>query len=222
MIGLFGLLGGLFRRLLLLAVVLAALGGVLYYSHATSELPGEPGVLRSTGIVRMTPSLSGGPLLGLIPYTFETYTKLPEAHNWLLGPRGFGLVQARYEWSHAEQRWMPDLDFAARQADQVAARKSHAQGSIEDLLARLSDADPVVREVASKELRIRTGETHGYRYDAPESEREQAIARWRAWWQDPGNKARYGARRAVEVVDEVLEVLRRATGSDRDTSGTGR
>ncbi len=210
MVAILGLFGSFVRKLLVLCLLVLALVVVVYYRYAASRLPADPAVVRSVGLARPTPSLTGGGL----PFTFEAYEKRVHQHNWLLAPRGFGLVSRRFEWSHSEQRWIEDRDFAQRQHGQVAARRRHAEGSVAELIDRLEAADPIVREVAAKELLVRTGETFGYRYDAPEAERREAIERWRAWWGEPANKARYGAERAGQVVDEVLDVLRRATGGE--------
>jgi hypothetical protein len=44
----------------------------------------------------------------------------------------------------------------------------------------LSSDDPVVRLAAIGALRRRTGHTLGYRFDAPDAERDAAIGRWQA------------------------------------------
>jgi hypothetical protein len=216
LVGIIGLFGSLIRKVLFLALVVGGLGGFAYYRYAAGQLP-EAGLIRSSGVCKPTPSLSGGG----VPLTFETYEKLDDQHNWLLAPRDFGLVSRRLEWSHAGQRWVEDTAFVERQGDAVAARAELTDGSVDELIDRLASVDAVTREVAAKELRIRTGETLGYRYDATAEDRRQAVERWIAWWKDPKNKARYGAGKAIEVVDEVLDILRRATGPDGDEGNGG-
>lgn len=49
------------------------------------------------------------------------------------------------------------------------------------LVARLDDADPVVRLAAHEELKRRTGQDFGYVAWEEEPERRAAVARWRAW-----------------------------------------
>lgn len=61
------------------------------------------------------------------------------------------------------------------------------------LIDRLADPDPVVRLTAHEELKKRTGQDLGYHpWDDPPL-RDQAAARWRAWWESrhaPGAIAR--------------------------------
>ncbi|NBP52021.1 MAG: hypothetical protein EBU70_12770, partial [Actinobacteria bacterium] len=55
-----------------------------------------------------------------------------------------------------------------------------ASGEVRHLVQNLSSDDPTVRLAAIGALRRRTGRTLGYRFDAPDAERNAAIARWRA------------------------------------------
>jgi hypothetical protein len=58
----------------------------------------------------------------------------------------------------------------------------------------LSADDAAVRMAAAGALRRLTGETLGYRFDAPASDRAAAIERWRTWVKDhPATSA--GAKR---------------------------
>jgi hypothetical protein len=50
------------------------------------------------------------------------------------------------------------------------------------LIGKLDDPDPVVRLTAHQELRRRSGQDFGYLPWAPSGERGQAIAKYRAWW----------------------------------------
>lgn len=50
------------------------------------------------------------------------------------------------------------------------------------LLDRLNDSDPVVRLTAHEELKRRTRQDFGYQPMEEPAAREQAVARWRAWW----------------------------------------
>ena len=51
----------------------------------------------------------------------------------------------------------------------------------DDLIENLSSDDEAVRFAAIGALRRITGQTNGYRFDAPSSERSEGIARWKAW-----------------------------------------
>ena len=57
------------------------------------------------------------------------------------------------------------------------------------LVARLEDADPVVRLAASEELRRRTGRDFGYVPWARAEERASAVGRWRTWLAGPPEPA---------------------------------
>ena len=54
----------------------------------------------------------------------------------------------------------------------------------------LAHGDAKVRYSAIEELRQLTGETFGYRHEAPKRERERARKAWNAWWDETGS-ARY-------------------------------
>lgn len=48
----------------------------------------------------------------------------------------------------------------------------------------LDSSNNMVRRDAAAKLRILTGKTFDYRYDAPEEERKAAVELWRKWWED--------------------------------------
>ncbi len=205
----FGIVRGLLRFFLLAGAVLLAAGSYGYYRWAVSRLPeveGGPSAW-TVGLCRTTASLSGATL----PYTFEAHRKALRAHNWFDGGAA-GLVSARYEWAHGNLAWVRDAAFEERQEAAAAERKRLARRPVGDLIEELGSADAARREVAAKELWIRTGETHGYRYDAPEAERAAAIEAWRRWWARDENKLRVGARRAIDAGQKALDTLRRALG----------
>jgi HEAT repeat protein len=65
-----------------------------------------------------------------------------------------------------------------------AIKESARPGSEADLphlIENLSSDDEAVRLAAIGALRRITGQTNGYRFDAPSSERSEGIARWKAW-----------------------------------------
>jgi hypothetical protein len=211
----FGIFRGLIKMGLLGGVLVIGGGGYGYYRYAAAKLPDASGgaVVYSATPCRATASLSGA---GPIPVTFEALSKSVKAHNWLDGGRA-GLVSARYEWSHGSQAWVKDAAFEERQRAAVAERKKIAGQGIEELLKELGSADAARREIAAKELLIRTGETQGYRYDAPEAERAQAIENWQRWWADDRNKMKAGAKRALDGAQKVLDTLKRALGEPEPT-----
>jgi hypothetical protein len=54
------------------------------------------------------------------------------------------------------------------------------------LFEGLAHKEPRIRAGAEEELRALTGEYFGYHFDLPRREREQARARWQAWWYESG------------------------------------
>lgn len=62
----------------------------------------------------------------------------------------------------------------------AAGPDASSAGEMRHLVENLSSDDPVVRLAAIGALRRRTGRTLGYRFDAPDAERDAAIGRWQA------------------------------------------
>lgn len=210
---LFGLVKGAFKSALVLGLVGALGGSYGYYKLAArklTKLQANEGAVITAGICGPTPSVSGGTL----PLTFEAYVKDATGHNFLTTEGHIGLVRARYEWSHGNFAWIPDVGFAERQADLVAARKKIANRDADALIKGLKSDDPIVREVSARELKIRTNQTFGYAYDLPKEEREKATAAWDQWWAKDENRYRYGAKRSLDHMDGALDALRRALGTD--------
>jgi hypothetical protein len=208
----FAIVRGLLKLGLLGAVLVVGGGGYGYYRYAAGKLPAAEGeVVYTARLCRTTPSLSGGTL----PFTFEAYPKALRAHNFYSGG-GAGLVSARFEWSHGSQRWVRDLDFEARQRQAADERKKLAERGGKELIDDLASLDAERREIAAKELYLRTGETLGYRYDAPEPEREEAIRNWKEWWSKDENRLKAGARRAIDAAQRALEALKRALGEPEE------
>ena len=58
------------------------------------------------------------------------------------------------------------------------------RSSIPHCVENLSSDDAAVRMAAAGALRKLTGESLGYRFDAPASDRAAAIERWRTWVTD--------------------------------------
>jgi hypothetical protein len=58
------------------------------------------------------------------------------------------------------------------------------EARVDWLFAGLGHKIPAIRFASSEELWQITGEYFGYHYDLPKREREEARARWQAWWRD--------------------------------------
>ncbi|MGD9688297.1 MAG: HEAT repeat domain-containing protein [Phycisphaerales bacterium] len=61
------------------------------------------------------------------------------------------------------------------------AAETDDQSQIPNLVAMLGSDDPAARMLSIRVLERMTGQTHGYDYSAPRSERASAIERWRTW-----------------------------------------
>jgi hypothetical protein len=207
----FGLIRGAVRSAVGGIVLVAAVAGVGYWKLAASKVPAADGAVVTLRIASATPSLSGATL----PWTFEAYVKDRAGHNLLDSGTAAGLVTARYEWSHGSFQWVPDAGFFERQGDVVYARKRLARRDVAALIKDLRSEDVVAREISSKELLIRTGQSFGYAYDAPAAEREKAAALWERWWASDDNRAQYGAKRVLDYADGALETLRKAIGEPK-------
>jgi HEAT repeat protein len=80
----------------------------------------------------------------------------------------------------------PSYEDPTPQARLGAIAESAKSGSTADLphlIENLSSDDESVRFAAIGALRRTTGLTNGYRFDASYSERTEAIARWKAWFE---------------------------------------
>jgi HEAT repeat protein len=70
----------------------------------------------------------------------------------------------------------------------VALAGLGSAAGIPALLEQLSDADPLMRELAFESFFAATGVHLGYEADAPEGERLEAIARLQGWWAASGGQ----------------------------------
>lgn len=66
------------------------------------------------------------------------------------------------------------------------AAREDDRASIPNLILELESTDPAQRMLAIGALERLTGQTHGFEYWAPRPVRDEAIARWKAWWQSQG------------------------------------
>ena len=65
-----------------------------------------------------------------------------------------------------------------------------SRDAVDPLIGSLQDEDPSVRWAAVHALRELTDQAFGYRPEAPEPRRREAIGRWSRWWaQNQGTSA---------------------------------
>jgi tetratricopeptide (TPR) repeat protein len=73
------------------------------------------------------------------------------------------------------------------------------------LIEALRLSDTTIRGAASHKLREYTKQHFGFRSGAPETDRERAIAKWNAWWNENGRDL---VRRGIKEVAPTLEGAR--------------
>ena len=66
----------------------------------------------------------------------------------------------------------------------TAAADRGDASAIPDLIRMLESDDPLVRMTSIRALERLTGRTLGYEHSAPEPQRQEAIARWVAWYNE--------------------------------------
>ena len=91
----------------------------------------------------------------------------------------------------------PSFEDPTPEARIGAMERAAATGdrsSVARCVENLSADDAAVRMAAAGALRRLTGETLGYRFDAPAGERAEAIEQWRRWVAEHPDGARKDAR----------------------------
>lgn len=72
----------------------------------------------------------------------------------------------------------------------VAASETRDRRAIPDLIRSLDSQDPAVRFAAIQALERITGQTLGYDYAAPETDRRRQVDAWVRWYQEqPGRSS---------------------------------
>ena len=85
-----------------------------------------------------------------------------------------GGPRASFESRDPQERTLAVVD--------ASTRPTLSDESIEDLIGSLESVDPAARLLSIETLERHTGETFGYRYFDPQWKRDEAVARWVAWW----------------------------------------
>lgn len=194
-----GLFKGLFRLVfgLVFVAIIVGLGGYYYHLRNQLQRTAERDLGRPHDIkIRPIPAAEW------LPVTIWGLVKIRDDHNWI-PTKSFGMVSAVYWWSVDRNAWQR-AEMPVDQ-DEVTRLKRLTSEEIQRLIQVLSDPDPHAREVAIVELKKRTGEDLGYRYDASEVERQAAVARWQEWWKR--NWTRYTANRIFDVIDRVRDAV---------------
>jgi hypothetical protein len=92
------------------------------------------------------------------------------------------------EQARAELVAITRQDFGTKTRRWEAWWEKHQDDDrVEWLFEGLAHKEPHIRAASESELRkLLTGEYFGYHFDLPRREREQARARWQAWWYESG------------------------------------
>ena len=199
------LFGGLIRTALLGAILLGGLALGIYIWHIHRELRGT---ISAAGIagefsVSYQPVTRGKALVETSwPLTVRAYVKRLDAHNWV-PIEGRGLVSAVFQWTPDQDRWVPENRPEVPAAQRLKLEATIRNPLYGQLIEALKDPDVIVRDVAIRELRIRTKQDLGFRPDGSERDRAEAVARWEAWWAENKTKRTVG-----DVLDKVREILK--------------
>ena len=74
-----------------------------------------------------------------------------------------------------------DPDAGVRRAAAYSLSEHNGREAIEALVGCLEDEDSLVRKVAANALKKKTSEDFGFKYFAPQGEREEAVKKWKEW-----------------------------------------
>jgi hypothetical protein len=102
------------------------------------------------------------------------------------------------------------LEFIGHENDFIRSQAIDAVDEVSDkaaipyLIRGLADKRPFIARKAAATLRKMTGQTFDFREDAPEAERQHAIARWQKWWAEQPT-AVHPAPPEQTITGEVLE-----------------
>ena len=91
--------------------------------------------------------------------------------------------------------------------------------AIPALIARLNDPDPVVRMTANEGLKERTKRDFGFVHYGTQDDRNKAVARWKAWWEERRAQAAYPKDDSLTKVS-TRPGRRRRNGDAGDQGGT--
>lgn len=83
---------------------------------------------------------------------------------------------------------LQDPDLEIRRAAALATAMRDEKQMTPALIALLQDPEPTVHRAAYAALKAMTGQDFGPAADARPADREQAMARWKAWWAKQGGK----------------------------------
>ncbi len=110
----------------------------------------------------------------------------PGRYDWAVNPMKSAMVAALIAACSvggciSRPEGFDSADPAARLEAISRAASERDTSAVPDLVRLLRSDDPLVRFAASEALTGLTGENMGYRHEAPEWQREQAVKRWEAW-----------------------------------------
>jgi hypothetical protein len=136
-----------------------------------------------------------------LPRVLRVEVKRRDGQNWLPSASG-DLIHGAYAWDPSKNQWL-DLPPSSDALVKSAKLRVLQPYPVPKLIDVLADEDPLARQVAITELRLRTGQDLGYRHDLTPEKRAAAIAKWRSWWEE--NKVRYGVEKVLDAVEGAVK-----------------
>ena len=197
-------LKGMVRTVLLAVLLLAGVVGGAYYWYAQKQLQktaAAAGVEGEYVVAYSVLTKAKAQVETSWPATLRATIKRSAAHNWI--PTADGLVSRIYQWSPGERQWIEENAEGLPSAQRLKLEALILQPTNGGLIDALKSEDAVTREVAIRELTLRTEMDFGFRPDAPESERSQAVAQWENWWAQ--NKVGWTSKKLLDKASELFE-----------------
>lgn len=190
------------RRLLWKSVVYLLLPALLicggYWAWLSTRLRAHlqaEDVAQYTVSYELVPKASSQVQTGL-SRVLRAHVKRTDGPNWVPST-GRGLIYDDFDWTPAQSEWIkvePSLE-ALRKSVELRLLEAYTPDL---LIAELAGPDPLSREAAVTLLRVRTKQSFGYRPDLDPKTQQEAITRWRAWWE--ANKISWTIEKAREIL----------------------
>lgn len=117
------------------------------------------------------------------------YLSVRNSKTWVMRSSAFSVIAQcpEFAWDIAflSSGLADENVYVRMQTIEVLARAGNL-AAVPFLIDALDDESENVRFAAANQLSLSTGHSFGFKQMAPESERQQAIVRWKAWWVNQG------------------------------------
>lgn len=195
---------GVIRTILLAVLLLLGVVGGAYYWFAQKQLErtlAADGIRGDYLVTHEWVTKGKARVETSWPVTLRAKVKQTAAHNWI--PDEDGLVSRIFQWSPDRGRWVEEPAETLPSGQRLKLEAMILKPTNGGLIEALKSTDAITREVAFRELKIRTDMDFGYRPDAPESERARAIGQWEQWWAQ--NKVGWTGKKLLDKASELLQ-----------------